>query len=100
MNHTSKKSPAHLLYAAVSLSLCLLLPLLTGQIPQIGGGSAFGHEHPAHYPGKAGGDHGVVHAGEIPGGGFESLFGCFDYQNTLLSGGHSHWMKAVLSVLL
>ena len=36
MNHTSKKSPAHLLYAAVSLSLCLLLPFLTGQIPQIG----------------------------------------------------------------
>ena len=36
MNHTSKKSPVHLLYAAVSLSLCLLLPFLTGQIPQIG----------------------------------------------------------------
>ena len=33
MNHTSKKSPVHLLYAAVSLSLCLLLPFLTGQIP-------------------------------------------------------------------
>ena len=36
MNHTSKKSLTHLLYAAVSLSLCLLLPFLTGQIPQIG----------------------------------------------------------------
>ena len=26
----------HLVYAAVCLALCMLLPLLTGQIPQIG----------------------------------------------------------------
>ena len=38
MNHTSKKSPVHLLYAAVSLSLCLLLPFLTGQILPLNGG--------------------------------------------------------------
>ena len=37
MKITNKKSPAvRLVYAAVCLALCMVLPFLTGQIPQIG----------------------------------------------------------------
>lgn len=36
MNSLKKASVSRLIYAAVCLALCLLLPFLTGQIPQIG----------------------------------------------------------------